>query len=105
MENDANSCTVDFGRTRIAYVVGEPIDQPVQAVICPANARGIMPASGSFSLRVIAGPAIERETMAKAPLNLGSAVMTSSGNLASRGIERLIHATIVDAPGASTMVA
>lgn len=104
MENDADSHTVEFGRTRISVADGEPLDQPVQAIICPANVRGMMPSSGSLSLRLSTGPDVERQVRALAPLNLGTSVVTSSGNLAARGIERLIHAVITTEPGVGALL-
>jgi len=99
MENEASSQQVEFGRTRIWFATGELVDQPVQAIICPANARGVMPSSGSHSLRVSTGSEVERQVRAMAPLNVGTAVVTSSGKLSQRGIERLIHAIITGEPG------
>jgi O-acetyl-ADP-ribose deacetylase (regulator of RNase III) len=104
MENETSPRVVEFGRTRIAVGAGEPVDQPVQAIICPANARGIMPSSGSHSLRFSAGPDVERQVRALTPLNIGTAVITSSGNLDARGIERLIHAIITSEPGAGALL-
>lgn len=99
MVNEAELQPVAFGRARINIRLGETYDQPVQAIICPANVRGIMPASGSYSLRSLAGPAIEHATMSMAPLSLGSAITTDSGKLQERGIERLIHAVVAEEPG------
>lgn len=99
MVNETESQSIAFGRARIETRLGETFEQPVRAIICPANARGIMSASGSYSLRSLAGADIERTTMALAPLQLGSALATSSGKLQEQGIERLIHAVVTDEPG------
>ncbi|MGD9711792.1 MAG: macro domain-containing protein [Thermomicrobiales bacterium] len=88
-----------FGRTQIVSQLGETIDQTVQAIIVPANARGILPSSGARSLRSVAGQEIESETMRLAPLQLGSAVVTGSGRLADRNIEKIIHAVVSEEPG------
>jgi O-acetyl-ADP-ribose deacetylase len=104
MENEASAPEVEFGRTRIAFASGESVEQPVRAIICPANARGVMPSGGSHSLRLLTGPEVEREIRALAPLDVGTAVVTSSGNLSKRGIERLIHAIIAREPGAGAML-
>lgn len=101
METEANSQAVEFGRTRIAFAAGEAVDQAVRAIICPANARGMMPTSGSHGLRMATGPEVERQVRALAPLNLGTAVATSSGKLEERGVEHLFHAIIAEEPGAS----
>lgn len=99
MVNETESQPIAFGRARIETRLGETFDQPVQAIICPANTRGIMSASGSHSLRSLAGAEIERTTMAMAPLTLGSAISTDAGKLHDRGITRLIHAVVSEEPG------
>ncbi len=99
MVNAATSQPIAFGRARIEIRLGETYDQPVQAIICPANVRGIMTSSGSYSLRSLAGAEIERETMALAPLPMGGAVATGPGKLHERGVERLIHAVVTEEPG------
>ena len=104
MVNEAIPQAVEFGRTRISFAAGELSDQPVQAVICPANARGMMPSSGSHALRVSTGPDVERQVRALAPLNVGTAIVTSSGKLAQRGIERLIHAIVTGEPGTAALL-
>jgi O-acetyl-ADP-ribose deacetylase (regulator of RNase III) len=86
-----------FGRTLIDAVVGELVEQPVQGILYPANSRGVMGAGSAGSLRFAAGPELEREAMAAAPLELGEAVATGSGKLVERGIQTVIHTVI--APG------
>ncbi len=95
---------IAFGRTRIVCRTGETFDQAVQAIVFPANTRGIMPSSGTHSLRLLAGAEIERQTMAMAPLNLGTAVSTGAGMLSERGIERLFHAVVSEEPGGERLL-
>ncbi len=102
MVRTADAASVEFGRTGVAVSSEDIADQPVQAIVIPANARGTLPASGSSALRSIVGIEIERELRAFAPLELGSAVQTGSGHLADRGISRIFHATISETPGGST---
>src|SRR3954447_22783894 len=83
-----------FGRTQLSGVVGEVIDQPVQAIVYPANARGVMGAGPASSIRFSGGPDVEREAMSLAPIDLGRAVLTGSGKLSERGIDFVIHAAI-----------
>jgi O-acetyl-ADP-ribose deacetylase (regulator of RNase III) len=93
---------IRFGRTVVDAVVGELIDQPVQAIIYPANSRGIMGAGSANSVRFAGGAEVERAVMELAPLDLGTAVATTSGRLGERAIEAVIHAVLVpnlgDAP-------
>ncbi|GIW03666.1 MAG: hypothetical protein KatS3mg059_0286 [Thermomicrobiales bacterium] len=83
-----------FGRTQVRAATGELVDQPVQAIVYAANARGLMGAGPPGSVRMAGGPEVEREAMAQAPLELGEAIVTTSGRLAERGIEAVIHAVV-----------
>lgn len=93
-EKEASS-GIRFGRTLIDTVVGELIDQTVQAIIYPANSRGVMGAGSASSIRFAGGPEVERAAMELAPIDLGNAIVTTSGRLQERGIEAVIHAVIV----------
>jgi O-acetyl-ADP-ribose deacetylase (regulator of RNase III) len=93
---------VRFGRTLILPVVGPVLDQQVQAIVCPANRRGVMGAGITGQIRMAGGIEIEREAMAQAPLTIGSAISTTSGELEVRGIRCIIHAVVSDALGAPT---
>ncbi|MCC6792772.1 MAG: macro domain-containing protein [Thermomicrobiales bacterium] len=86
---------IRFGRTLIDAVVGELVDQPVEAIIYPANSRGVMGAGSANSIRFAGGVEIERAAMELAPIDLGEAVVTTSGRLRDRAIEAVIHAVIV----------
>src|SRR5262245_54723709 len=74
-----------FGRTLLVAGAGEVIDQPVQAVVYAANQRGVMGAGPAGSIRTAGGAEVEREAMAHAPIDLGTAVLTTSGHLEERG--------------------
>ncbi len=84
-----------FGRAVIDAVTGELVDQAVQAIVYPASSRGVMGAGPASSVRTAAGESVEREAMEQAPIELGSAVVTSAGRLQERRIEAIIHAAIV----------
>lgn len=105
MRDDEASRGIRFGRTMFDAVVGELADQPVQAIIYPANTRGVIGAGPASSLRFAAGPEIEREAMELAPIDLGEAVATTSGKLQERGIEAILHAVIVPGLGDSPRLA
>lgn len=106
-EREATS-GIRFGRTLIDAVVGELVDQPVQAIVYPANSRGVMGAGSASSIRFAGGPDVERAAMELAPIDLGKAVVTTSGRLQEREIEAVIHAVIVpnlgDAPRISIVL-
>ena len=88
-----------FGRMLIVATLGETVDQPVQAVIYPANSRGVMGTGAISAVRSSAGLDVEREAMSFAPIEPGTAIVTTSGRLADRGIEAIIHAVVADQLG------
>ena len=91
-----------FGRTTVAVAVGDVLGQEAAAIVVAANRRGVLgplATPGLSGLRSLGGSEIEREAMAKAPLDLGTAVLTGSAGLEERGIEGVIHAVIHPALG------
>ena len=102
MVETSDGVNVQFGRTSIGVVSADVLLRDVEALILPANRRGILGAGLTGAVRVAAGPDIERQLMSHAPLALGSAVLTDAGRLAERGLRGLIHASISDQLGAPT---
>jgi O-acetyl-ADP-ribose deacetylase (regulator of RNase III) len=98
-EHAASTNGIRFGRTVLDVVDGELADQRVDAIVYPANSRGVMGAGPAGSLPSAAGPEVEREAMAHAPLNLGGAIATSSGKLAERGVSVILHAAVIASIG------
>lgn len=84
---------------RIVSTLGETVDQPVQAVVYPANSRGVMGTGAISAVRSSAGLDVEREAMSYAPIEPGTAIVTTSGRLADRGIEAIIHAVVAEQLG------
>src|SRR5215216_4455857 len=101
MPSDTPSQGTRFGRTLLVAGAGEVIDQPVQAVVYAANQRGVMGAGPAGSIRSAGGAEVEREAMAHAPIDLGTAVLTGSGHLEERGITAVIHASVTPSLGES----
>jgi O-acetyl-ADP-ribose deacetylase (regulator of RNase III) len=93
---------VRFGRTLIHPVAGPVLGHEVQAIVCPANRRGVMGAGIAGRIRMAGGIEIEREAMAHAPLTIGSAISTTAGSLDRKGVQFIIHAVVSDALGAPT---
>lgn len=85
---------IRFGRTALFVASGNLTEQPVEALVYAANQRGIMGTGGGGTIRLLGGAEIEREAMSHAPLELGSAVVTSAGHLTKRGISAIIHAVM-----------
>ena len=96
--------SVRFGRTVLTAVLGDPLDQPVDALVLAANQRGVMGAGVAGAVRLAGGPEIEREVMALAPVVLGGAVATTAGKLADRGISTIIHAVVSEQLAAPSTV-
>jgi len=93
---------IRFGRTVVAVVVGDLLDQGTEGVVFPANQRGVMGAvstPGLVGLRSLGGSEIERAAMAQAPLELGTAILTGATGLESRGVRRVVHAVVHPALG------
>ncbi|MDQ3695914.1 MAG: macro domain-containing protein [Chloroflexota bacterium] len=106
MTNLEPEAGVRFGRTTIVAVVGGLLDQEVDAVVYPANRRGVMGAMpgaggplGGAGPRTLGGSEIERQAMAHAPLDLGTALVTAAPGLEQRGVQAVIHAVIHRALG------
>jgi O-acetyl-ADP-ribose deacetylase len=85
-----------FGRTTLAALVGDLVEQPVEALVVPANQRGVMGAGPAGAIRQAGGGEVERAVMERAPLPLGGALATTSGKLAERGIELILHAVVTE---------
>jgi O-acetyl-ADP-ribose deacetylase (regulator of RNase III) len=69
---------------------------PVDAVVNPANSRGIMGGGTAGAIRRIGGVAIQTEAMARAPIAVGAALVTGAGELPAKHV---IHAPCMSEPG------
>ena len=87
---------VRFGRTTVVAVAGDLLDQPVEGVVLAANRRGVLSAGAH---RAFGGPEVEREAMAAAPFELGTAVVTGAAALGERGVRAVVHAVVHPALG------
>lgn len=101
-DNLLNEPGVRFGRTLVVPSADSIFDLDVDAIVSPANRRGVMGVGVAGLIRLQGGPEIEREAMAHAPMTLGIAISTTSGKLAGEGTRTIIHAVISDALGAPT---
>jgi len=93
---------VRFGRTVVIPSADSLFSHQVDAIVAPANRRGVMGVGTAGLVRLEGGQDIEREAMAHAPLILGTAVVTTSGKLAARGTRAIIHAVVADVLGSPT---
>ncbi len=69
---------------------------PVDAIVNPANSRGIMGGGVSASIRLAGGDEIQTEAMERAPIAIGAALVTHAGNLPAKHV---IHAPTMAEPG------
>ena len=93
---------VRFGRTVMLPSAGSLFTHRVEAIVAPANRRGVMGVGTAGQVRLEGGQEIEREAMERAPLTLGTAVVTMPGRLAERGTRAIIHAVVADALASPT---
>jgi O-acetyl-ADP-ribose deacetylase (regulator of RNase III) len=91
-----------FGRTVVSVAMGDLLGQEAEAIVVAANRRGVLgplATPGLTGLRSLGGSEIEREAMARAPLDLGTAFVTAASGLEERGIKGVIHAVVHPALG------
>ncbi len=101
-ENLLQERGVRFGHTLVIPSSGSIFEHGVEAIVSPANRRGVMGVGTAGVIRVQGSAEVEREAMAMAPLAMGSAVVTKAGKLADHGTKAVVHAVISDALGAPT---
>lgn len=80
---------------QLSAVTGDLTRQDVDAIVNPANSHGTMGGGVAAAIKAAGGDVIEEEAMAAAPIPIGSAVLTSAGNLPARHV---IHAPTMTAP-------
>ena len=80
---------------------GNLLDETEDAIICPANSFNQMRGGIAGVIRQQGGDIIEQEAMAKAPVAVGQAVITSAGRLT---VKRVIHAPTMRMPVQKTSV-
>jgi O-acetyl-ADP-ribose deacetylase (regulator of RNase III) len=91
---------IRFGRTVLSVVIGPIVETGAEALMCPANRRGVMGVGVAGAIRLHGGAEVEREIMAQAPLTTGVAYKTSAGELAAMGTRLVIHAVVSSELGA-----
>jgi O-acetyl-ADP-ribose deacetylase (regulator of RNase III) len=91
-----------FGRTVVSVALGDLLGQSAEGIVVAANRRGVLgplATPGRSGLRSLGGSEIEREAMALAPFDLGTAVVTGASGLEERGIRAVVHAVVHPALG------
>ncbi len=75
------------------------LEVEVDAIVNPANSLGYMGGGVAGVIKRFGGDEIEREALSKAPIPVGSAVLTTAGRLRFRGV---IHAPTMEEPAMRT---
>lgn len=87
---------VIFKGVRLLVKQGDVTEEKVDAIVTPANTKGIMGGGVDLAIKQKGGEQIERDAMAAAPIFIGRAVGTTAGKLPARMV---IHAPTVQEPG------
>ena len=83
---------IHIGKGEITVVLGDIADQETDAIVNAANNHLWMGAGVAGAIKHKGGAVIEREAMAKGPIPIGTAVMTSAGALKAKHV---IHAAVM----------
>jgi len=85
---------------RIKVINGSILRQDVDAIVNAANSYGEMGGGVAGAIMQAGGDLVEQEAVRQAPIPIGSAVLTSGGNLPFK----VIHAPTMKNPGDSTTI-
>jgi O-acetyl-ADP-ribose deacetylase len=83
---------IHVGKGQITIALGDIAEQETDAIVNAANNHLWMGSGVAGALKHKGGAEIEREAMAKGPIPVGTAVMTSGGKLKAK---RVIHAAVM----------
>lgn len=83
---------IHVGKGEITVVLGDIADQETDAIVNAANNHLWMGAGVAGAIKHKGGAVIEQEAMAKGPIPVGTAVMTSAGALKAKCV---IHAAVM----------
>ncbi|WP_456475676.1 macro domain-containing protein [Candidatus Pyrohabitans sp.] len=82
-------------KDRISVVKGDITQIETEAIVNPSNSYGVMGGGVALAIKRKGGSEIEREAMAKAPISVGSATVTTAGRLKAKAV---IHASTMAEP-------
>jgi len=83
----------------IEVLLGSLLDVKADAIVNPANSYGYMGGGVAGVIKRAGGEEIEREAIKKAPIPVGSAIITKAGRLPFKGV---IHAPTMEEPAMET---
>ena len=81
--------TIVFENTLVVIKRGNLVNEQGDAIVCPSNSFGHMRGGIAASIRESGGENIEEEAIARAPVEVGNAVITTAGRLK---VKHIIHA-------------
>lgn len=85
--------------TRVVIIVGDLVDQEVDAIVNAANNDLFLGGGVAGAIRTRGGPAIQAECAAHGPIEVGEAAITGAGELTARHV---IHAASMSLGGQTT---
>jgi O-acetyl-ADP-ribose deacetylase (regulator of RNase III) len=93
---DENKFTTEIGVMGIKAREGDITALFADAIVNPADPRGVMAQGVAGAIKAAGGEEIEKEAVAQAPLTVGRAVATTAGKLPN---VRVIHVAVATEPG------
>lgn len=94
---DENKFTCEINEIGIKARHGDITSLFADAIVNPADPRGVMVEGVAAAIKAAGGEEIEKEAMARSPLALGAAIATTAGRLTNL---RVIHVPMAEAPDA-----
>lgn len=84
---------------KISVVKGDLTQQDVDAIVNPANSYGLMGGGVALAIKQKGGIEIQEEALARAPLEMGTALLTTAGKLRCKAV---IHSPTMQRPSQLT---
>ncbi|WP_448588071.1 ADP-ribose-binding protein [Thermocrinis sp.] len=84
---------------QIEIMKGSLLEVQADAIVNPANSLGLMGGGVAGVIKKFAGEEVEQEVISKAPIEVGTAILTSAGRLKFKGV---IHAPTMEEPAMAT---
>jgi O-acetyl-ADP-ribose deacetylase (regulator of RNase III) len=96
---DENKFTTDIGEIGVKARLGDVTALFADAIVNPADPRGVMAAGVAAAIKAAGGAEIEKEAVAQAPIAIEKAVATPAGPLP---ILHVIHVAVAAEPGGAS---
>jgi len=84
-----------INHNRVEVIRGDITEQQTVAIVNAANNHLWMGGGVAGAIKRKGGEEIEREAIALGPIDVGDAVLTSSGSLGHAGIHHVVHAAVM----------